>query len=100
MKIKKKLILLMQLLILSCQLIFAVDEQFFSSCRSGDTVTVKSFLENGVSPHSRDSKGNSCMIIASGRGQIEVIKLLLAYKANPEDVSTMGIFEGKSSIRY
>lgn len=80
--------------------VWAVDEAFFSSCRVGDVNKVKSFLEAGVSANSRDIRGNTGMIIASGRGQNEVIKLLLAYGANVDDASSMGIFEGKTSISW
>ena len=37
----------------------AVDEQFFSSCRVGDIVKVKEYLDSGVPPSSRDAKGNT-----------------------------------------
>jgi hypothetical protein len=35
------------------------------------------------------------MIIASGRGQVSVIQLLLQHGAYPEDSTLIGIFEGK-----
>lgn len=88
----------LQLLLLFIIAVFGVDESFFSSCRAGDTMAVKGFLDSGTSVHSRDSKGNTGLIIASGRGQIEVIKVLLSYGANPEDASLMGIFEGKTAV--
>ena len=81
-------------------LTYAVDEAFFSSCRVGDVAKVKSYLEAGVSASSRDVRGNTGMIIAAGRGQNEVIKLLLSYGASVEDASSMGIFEGKNAISW
>lgn len=77
---------------------YAVDDAYFSSCRAGDVHAVKSFLDSGVSVHARDAKGNTGLIIASGRGQIEVIQLLLSYGATVEDASLIGIFEGKTAI--
>lgn len=48
----------------------------------------------------RDIKGNTGIIIASGRGgHVEIMKLLLSYGANPEDATSIGIFEGKTAIR-
>lgn len=75
-----------------------VDEQFFMSCRSGDTDTVHTYLESGTPVSSRDSKGNNAIIIASGRGKTEVIKLLIKYGANVEDYTLTGLFEGKSAL--
>eukprot|EP01031_Cornospumella_fuschlensis_P038318 gene38318-46566_t len=56
-----------------------VEEPFFYSCRVGDIDTVVKHLD-------------------SGRGQNEIVKLLLARGADPEDATSKGIFEGKSAI--
>lgn len=50
--------------------------------------------------NSRDSKGNTAIIIASGRGHVPVIQLLLKYNANPEDSTIIGIFEGKTALMW
>jgi len=76
------------------------DEKFYSSCRSGDIQGIQSFIESGLPVSSRDSKGNSCIVIASGRGQTEAIKLLLSYGATPEDSTQLGIFEGKTCLGW
>jgi ankyrin repeat protein len=86
------------LLIVSTLISASVDEQFFSSCRVGDTQKVKAFLESGISVHSRDAKGNTCIIIASGRGKLEVINLLRLYGATEEDATSIGVFEGKTTL--
>jgi hypothetical protein len=97
--LKQKMLLTILILFLYATItVGVVDEHFFQSCRTGDQATVKQYLDSGVSVHSRDGKGNTAIIIASGRGQTEIIKLLLAYGANPEDATALGIFEGKSSI--
>lgn len=90
-------LLILQLCIALCVSV-GVDEAFFTSCRTGDIATVKSFLESGVSVHARDSKGNTGLIIASGRGQLEVVRILLANGANIDDGTLSGIFEGKTPI--
>ena len=41
------------------RVILAVDEQFFSACRSGDIAKVKDYLDSGVSASSKDAKGNT-----------------------------------------
>lgn len=73
------------------------DDVFFNACRIGDVDVIKSSLEK-ISVHSRDRKGNTCLIIASGRGRLEVLRILLAHGGNPEDATMAGIFEGKTAI--
>ena len=79
--------------------LYGVDEGFFDSCRSGKLLLVQQYLDSDVSVHSRDAKGNTAIIIASGRGQAQVVELLLRYGANVNDATQVGIFEGKSAIR-
>jgi ankyrin repeat protein len=75
-----------------------VDEKYFSSCRTGDVPIVKQYLDSGISVHARDDKGNTGIIIASGRGQVEIIRLLVSYGADPSDATAKGIFEGKTVL--
>lgn len=79
-----------------------VDERFFSSARFGDAVAVIEFIKNGTvaDVHARDQKGNTAMIIASGRGQVGVIKVLLSLGASPEDSTVGGLFDGKTSLMW
>lgn len=74
-----------------------VDDAFYYACRVGDIEVIKSYLEK-ISVHSRDSKGNTCLVIAAGRGQVEILRLLIAHGANVEDATMSGIFEGKTAI--
>ena len=76
-------------------------DDFYSHCRSGDYTAVKGFLDSGkYTVTSRDAKGNTGIIIAAGRGQIEIVKMLLSYGASAEDYSTAGIFEGKNALHW
>eukprot|EP01035_Chromulina_nebulosa_P021116 gene21116-27362_t len=59
-----------------------------------------SFIINGGDVSSRDLKGNTAIIIASGRGKTDVIKILLDHGANPEDITAIGLFEGKSALSW
>jgi ankyrin repeat protein len=79
----------------------ADDEKFFASAREGDTRYIEACLEvNPSLVSSRDSRGNSALVIAAGRGRIDVLKILLKYRANPEDHTNSGLFEGKSALSW
>lgn len=43
----------------------------------GDLAAVREFLKAGASPESRDSSGNSALVLAASRGYEEVVRLLL-----------------------
>jgi ankyrin repeat protein len=53
----------------------AVDEAFFTSARVGDLKSLQEYLAKGVSVNEKDSKGNSPLIIAAGRGQLAVVEV-------------------------
>ena len=74
------------------------DDNIFTKARAGDIDAVKAFIDNGVDPTSRDSKGNTALIIAAGRGHAGVINLLLEAGASFEEATLIGIFEGKSAL--
>ena len=77
------------------------DDTFFNSAREGDTKYIEAYLEANPSLVSvRDSRGNNAVVIAAGRGRIEVLKILLKYRANPEDHTNSGLFEGKSALSW
>lgn len=79
----------------------AADEKFFSSAREGDTKYVEAYLEANPSLVSaRDSRGNNALVIAAGRGKIDILRILLKYRANPEDHTNSGLFEGKSALSW
>ena len=79
-----------------------VDDSFFSAARTGDTAAVIEFIKNGTVSdiHSRDQKGNTAIIIAAGRGQVAVIKVLLSLGANVEDSTVGGLFDGKTTLMW
>ena len=79
----------------------AADEKFFSSAREGDTKYIEAYLASNPSLVSiRDGRGNNALVIAAGRGRIDVLKILLKYRANPEDHTNSGLFEGKSALSW
>lgn len=70
----------------------------FTKSRSGDLDAVKAYLDEGTGPSVRDSKGNTPLIIAAGRGHADVITLLLEAGASYDEATAFGIFEGKSAL--
>ena len=77
---------------------FATDEGFFQSARSGDVNLVSQYIANGVFVNARDSKGNSAIIIAAGRGHVNILAILLENGASIEDFTYSGLFEGKTVL--
>jgi ankyrin repeat protein len=75
-----------------------VDEAYFQSARIGDVKTLHNFILSGVSVNARDSKGNSAIVIAAGRGQVNIIAFLLDNGASIEDYTHSGLFEGKTAL--
>jgi ankyrin repeat protein len=58
---------------------------------SESPVTVRALLEGGAYPHSTDADGLTPLIFAAGRGQADIVKLLLAAGANPNVKGPYGI---------
>jgi ankyrin repeat protein len=78
-----------------------IDEKFFNSAREGDAKYVEAYLKaNPTLVSARDGRGNNALVIAAGRGKIDVLKVLLKYRANPEDYTNSGLFEGKSALSW
>ncbi len=74
------------------------DEGYFQSARVGDVIKLKEYLANNINVNSHDSKGNSAIVIASGRGHVNIITILLEQGANVDDYTHIGLFEGKSAL--
>ena len=108
--------LFLLLLLKTCD---SVDDQFFQSARTGEIELLNDYIAKGVSVNSRDSKGNSplgkniirtsqtfqtninnsiLLVIASGRGHVNVISLLLDHGAYVNDYTQVGLFEGKTAL--
>ena len=87
------------IVLISLALCFA-DDEFFQKARSGDAAAVQRFLESGTHVSSRDSKGNTALVIAAGRGQEEVIKVLLQAGASVDESTENGIFEGINVLAW
>lgn len=54
------------------------DHPIFSACRNGDVQTVEKFLDQGISVHADSPRNPTLMSCATGEGQLEVVKLLVA----------------------
>lgn len=64
---------------------------------------MSSFLnifKNLIILFSVDAKGNSALIIASGRGRVEAIRILLAHNASVESFTLQGLFQGKTALMW
>lgn len=86
-------------LIISFHVILCVDDEiFFEAARSGDTEILEYFVNKGKPVNSCDNRGNSALVIASGRGQLAAMTLLIQNGAFIEDVTQLGLFEGKSAL--
>ena len=96
----KRLLIIIITSIILLKLVSADDLTFFSAARVGDVETVLSMLKNGFDVHSVDQKGNSALIIASGRGRVEVLKVLLTYGSDVESITRLGLFQGKSALMW
>ena len=66
----------------------------------GDIEKLTEYIRQGFDVSSRDSKGNTAIIIAAGRGHVHVINTLLSFGANPEDATIGGLFDGKTSLMW
>jgi ankyrin repeat protein len=67
----------------------AEEFQLQKACKSGDLVTVRKLLDEGIDVNWKNQSGMTAFMWASGRGHIEVMKLLLdrGAKANMRDNS-------------
>merc|ERR1712217_447084 len=61
------------------------------ACKMGDKKSVKDYLSApGMDIEAKDAKGISCLGYAIGANRIEIVKLLMDKKANPQEVDTSG----------
>jgi ankyrin repeat protein len=58
--------------------------------RSGDSGPLSALLGNGLSPNLRNHRGDSLLMLAAFKGDLPMIKLLLAYGADIEGASPDG----------
>ena len=76
------------------------DDTFFSAARAGNVDVLIRMLNEGFDVSSVDVKGNSAIIIASGRGQVDAIRVLLKYNADVESFTRQGLFQGKTALMW
>ncbi|MDT8310470.1 MAG: ankyrin repeat domain-containing protein [Methylophaga sp.] len=71
-------------------------EQLFDLARNGDTDSLRSHLQKGVTPDLTDSNGNSFLILVSALGDLQTCQLLLEFGANVNAASP----EGKNPLMF
>ena len=57
----------------------AFADKVFDAARQGDAVSLLQWLDNGLPPNLRNSKGDSLLMLASYHGQSEGARLVLQY---------------------
>ncbi|MCL6622712.1 MAG: ankyrin repeat domain-containing protein [Syntrophobacterales bacterium] len=72
-------------------------EVFFTQVRKGEVEAVRLFLAAGMSPHTRDKRGNAALILAAQHGKPEIIALLLDKGAERE---TRDPLEGRTPLLW
>jgi DNA-directed RNA polymerase specialized sigma24 family protein len=66
-------------------------DDFYRAAETGNMGRVQEVLADGnVDLNTRDPKGRTALILAIQRGQVDVVKALLAHGANPTEVDSRG----------
>jgi outer membrane protein assembly factor BamB len=63
-------------------------DEFFAAVRRGDVKAVETFLDKGVDPKSKTPYGATALHFAADKGNVEITKLLLKHKADPNAADT------------
>ena len=81
-----------------------IDKQLIKACKRGDAKKVELFLQKGANPNAIDSNSDAtCLMIASFRGDLPVVKLLLKYGADINfeyNGKAMADFEGETALNF
>jgi glucose/arabinose dehydrogenase len=71
--------------------LFAGDpESLLAAAAAGDVDIVRTILDRGVSPDTRDQVGNTALMFAAFRGRLEAVRLLLERNADVTAVNASG----------
>ncbi|XP_038049998.1 ankyrin repeat domain-containing protein 39-like isoform X2 [Patiria miniata] len=62
----------------------------WSAALNGETQKVRKFLDNGGDPNATDSSGYTALHYASRNGQLEIVRILLQHRANPNCATRSG----------
>ncbi len=60
------------------------EDAFFAAARKGDAKALAKLLDEGVDVNAKTAYGATALHYACDRGHLDVVKLLLKHKANPE----------------
>jgi ankyrin repeat protein len=75
------------------------EEQFFDAVRGGNVAAVKQLLKSDLNlVHAIDNDGFTALFIAIQNEKIEVIRLLLKYGADPNEVVATGQWKGQTPL--
>ena len=54
------------------------------------TLGLEQIMRNGADVNAKDSSGKTALHYAAANGNVEIVKLLMDYKARPDDVDSTG----------
>ena len=82
---QRNLLLSLLLILSTLHVAFAQDakDELFNAARRGDAAAVKSLLDKGVDVNTKFRYGATALSYAADKGHLEVVKLLLERKADP-----------------
>ena len=69
---------------------FDLEAELIENCWFGNLIIVTYLLDKGADVNTADEMGNTPLIIASIKGHLDVVKLLLVYDADLDAVNTAG----------
>ncbi|HEX8845636.1 MAG TPA: ankyrin repeat domain-containing protein [Pyrinomonadaceae bacterium] len=79
-----------------CDAIDPQEKALLRAVKSGELALVSQLLRQGVDPNTKDDCGNSAIAFAAQYGQPEIVKTLIAYRADVTSAS--GIFHAKTPL--
>ncbi|MEX0694199.1 MAG: ankyrin repeat domain-containing protein [Rhodospirillales bacterium] len=66
-------------------------QDFLDAAQRGDAVCVKAGLEQGLKADTSDTYGNTALMMAAARAQLDVCRVLVDAGANPEHRNRYGM---------
>ncbi len=92
----KKVLITLAMILMLPMFAFA-DQTIIEATRANDIATVKKFLDAGGNVNTKNQYGGTALLFACRSGYIDIIKLLLANKA---DVNVHGSYAGTTALMW